>query len=190
MNFFSVADCTGKDQDNPPRGRVFAVKPEKLSARFKLPDHQLFYCGTDALLNSYGSFFSVSLKDRAPVLWNRNDVLGLLKPALLPDTARLQLSQIHPDSTMRSDGLEAEFLGYCFLQNGRYMAGLPLRNDGEIAAYIDMQKDYQHLLKICDSEDNIIFEMADGKLVYPTRQMLIEHAAGEDAQDGGISQNL
>jgi hypothetical protein len=53
-----------------------------------------------------------------------------------------------------------------------------------------MQKDYQHLLKICDSEDNIIFEMADGKLVYPTEQMLIEHAAGQDGQNGGISQNL
>ncbi len=87
---------------------------------------------------------------------------------LLPDHARLQLSQIRPlDSELPKT---PEYTGYCFLPDGRYAAGVPLSDEMEVREYIDIQREYQHHLMICDSEDSCVFEMTAGKVVFPTRE--------------------
>lgn len=64
--------------------------------------------------------FVVSLVDGEQTRWNRSDILGIAKPEILTDHARLQLSQIRPPDALDLKGNEPEYSGYCFLPDGRY----------------------------------------------------------------------
>ena len=93
---YTAADCSETGYGMSIDGKVIVVGASVL------PDHhpgQLFYCtgGFGANPNPSGrSVFAVSLSTGEHCRWYRNDVLGVLKPELLPDSARLYLSQIRP----------------------------------------------------------------------------------------------
>lgn len=111
-----------------------------------------------------------------------------MKPELLPDRARLQLSQIRPlDSEVPQD---PEFFGYCFLPDGRYAAGVPLADDLEVREYIDTQYAYQHRLMICGCEDCCVFEMVGGKVVFPAPEMLEKQSPPDEPGQGGMEMKL
>lgn len=57
---------------------------------------------------------------------------------------------------------EPQYSGYCFLPDGRYTSGVWLCNAKD---YIEMQKDYQHRMMICDRDDFCVFEMIDNRNV-------------------------
>jgi hypothetical protein len=94
----------------------------------------------------------------------RSEILGPLKPDLLPDYAKLQLSQISPrEWTPRS---EQRYCGYCFLEDGRYASGVWLSSAEDALAYIKMQIPYQHRLMLCDALDVAVLEIVDGRMVH------------------------
>ncbi len=51
---------------------------------------------------------------------------------------------------------------------------------------IEMQKDYQHKVMICDRDDFCVFEMLDGKVTHP----LPETLQGEQPEQGGMELKL
>ena len=100
MKTFSAQDC---DQT----GFAFSLKGKVvvLSQTVLPEDHpgQLFFCtgGNGANANPMGrSVFLVSLSTGEPCRFFRSDVVGTLRPGLLPDDARLQLSQIRPSGAL------------------------------------------------------------------------------------------
>lgn len=169
---YGPEDCFQTGYDMFIAGFVAVINPEALP-KGQRGVRQLLFCEGAA-----GSFpnaaddavRAVSLSNGECVSRKRGEFLGLLRPELLPDRARLQLSQIRPlDSEIPK---EPEFFGYCFLPDGRYASGVPLANDLEVREYIDIQSHYQHRLMICDREDCCVFEMREGKLIFPTREAL------------------
>jgi hypothetical protein len=137
--------------------------------------HQLYFCtgGNGSNPNpSRQICLHVSLADGEKVRWNRSDVLGIAEartpsrpcpaPALTdPSGWRLDLKSHEP-----------QYSGYCFLPDGRYTSGVWLCSAKEVQDYIEMQKDYQHRVMICDRDDFCVFEMIDGKLIHPSPEVL------------------
>jgi hypothetical protein len=143
-----------------------------------------------ASLNNLGSFHAISLADGERVRWNRSDVLGILKPELLPDEARLHLSQIRPDGALDPRQHTPKYSGYSFLPDGRYTSGVLLCNEQEAVDYIEMQKDYQHRVMVCDSDDFCVFEMVEGKLIHPSPEALEQLRGERREQSGGMELKL
>lgn len=158
-----------------------------------LPDEhpdQLFFCtgGFGSKPNPSGrAVFAVSLSTGEHCRWNRSDVVGTLKPELLPDSAKLYLSQIRPGGNPAP--ADAEFFGYCFLKDGHYSSDVPLSGTKEAVGFAHMQMPYQHRILVCDRNDNAVIEIMDGKLEFPSweqmEQLLRETNTPE--QTGGMT---
>lgn len=183
-------DCLPNEGDVFFSGKVVVLKPEALpEERRGVP--QLFFCthGADGLPDAADwPVSAVSLADGECVRHKRGEILGFLKPELLPDRARLQLSQIRPlDSEVPQT---PEFFGYCFLPDGRYASGVPLADGMEVREYVDIQRAYQHRLMVCDSEDCCVLKMIGGRLVFPTPEMLEKQSPPEQPEPGGMELKL
>ena len=172
---FTQEDCLQTGFDMPIGGKVIVLRPSVLSEEFRNTRHQLYFCtgGFGSKPNPSGrSVFAVSLANGELVRLNRSDVLGIAKPEILSDHARLQLSQIRPADALDLKSHEPKYSGYCFLPDGRYTSGVWLCSTKEVQDYIEMQKDYQHRVMICDRDDFCVFEMIDGKLIHPSPEAL------------------
>ena len=178
---YGPEDCSCTGYGMFLAGRVAVLKPEALPEGAG----QLVFCtgGAGSDPNAVDCLVrAVSLSNGKCVSKKRNEILGLLKPELLPDDARLRLSQIRP---LNSKVPEApEYFGYCFLPNGRYAAGVPLSDGLEAWEYINVQKDYQHRMMVCDREDCCVFELQEGRLLYPTQEILDEYRDMQEKQQG------
>lgn len=186
---YTATDCSQTGYAMSIADAVVVLSPKVLP-----PEHpgQLFYCtgGNGSLPNPIGrSAFMVSLSTGEHCRWWRSDVIGILKPELLPDSARLHLSQIRPVGALDLKSHAPEFSGYCFLEDGRYSSGVWLCSPKEVMDYVEMQKPYQHRIMICDREDFCVYEMVDGQLVYPTQEVLDAFLSQrkEPEQTGGIN---
>ncbi|MFZ5944312.1 MAG: hypothetical protein ACOYVD_09395 [Bacillota bacterium] len=189
---FSQEDCLQSGYDFSISGKVIVLKPSVLSEEFRNTKHQLYFCtgGFGSNPNPSGrSVFVVSLADGEQVRWNRSDILGIAKPEILSDHARLQLSQIRPAAALDLKSHEPQYSGYCFLPDGRYTSGVWLCSIKEVQDYIEMQKDYQHRVMICDRDDFCVFEMIDGKLIHPSPEVL-EAFFKEQQEPGGMELKL
>ena len=143
---FTQEDCLQTGYEMSISGKVIVLKPSVLSEEFREAKHQLYFCtgGFGSNPNPSGrSVFAVSLADGEKVRWNRSDILGVAKPEILTDHARLQLSQIPPAGALDLKSYEPQYSGYCFLPDGRYTSGVWLCSIKEVQDYIEMQKDYQ-----------------------------------------------
>lgn len=187
---YTAEDCSQTGPDSFLSGRVIVVKPEALPAEQRGAG-QLLFCvnGADGVPDPESwTVSAVSLADGEYIQKKRGELLGPLKPELLPERARLQLSQIRPPDTEAPQ--TPEFTGYCFLPDGRYAAGVPLADEMEVRKYIDIQRAYQHRLMICDSEDCCVFEAVEGKVIFPTPEMrerfLREDLGLEEPDTGGM----
>lgn len=189
---FSQEDCLQTGYDMPISGKVIVLHPSALPEDCREAKHQLYFCtggnGSNPNLISR-SIFTVSLAEGEKIRWNRSDVFGIAKPEILSDQARLQLSQIRPVGALDLKNHEPQYSGYCYLPDGRYTTGVWLCSAQEVKDYIDMQKDYQHKIMVCDREDFCIFEMVDGKLIYPTQEAM-ESYRREQEQSGGMELKL
>lgn len=92
----------------------------------------------------------------------REDILGTLKPELLPVEAKLHLSQICFHEGESGSG-KTLFSGYSFLPDGRYTAGVWLYSLQEMKNYVDLQKPYQYRVLICDRNDFAVMEIVEGQ---------------------------
>jgi hypothetical protein len=179
---FSAADCLRISTDDQLINKVLVVNSE---SQQQGADNQLYFCrGNEGEL-----LYAVSLADGEIGTLKRSSILGILKPDLLPDSARLQLSQLRPVSSSESQSQASDYFGYCFLQDGRYASGVPLANVKDVMDFVEVQKGYQYRVLICDSEDFAVMETVDGKLVYPTEEMLDTFAARLEQQTEEMSMN-
>lgn len=184
MHSYTREDCEQTGLNFSMKGKVVAL------ARSALPgDHpgQLFFCtgGNGANANPMGrSVFLVSLSTGEAGRFERGDVLGTLKPELLPDDARLQLSQIRPSGALDLSSHEPLYSGYSFLPDGRYAAGVWLCSSEEVRDYVEMQKPYQHRVLICDRDDFAVMEVIKGELIFPSREDI--EAFRQEQGSGGM----
>ena len=150
---------------------------------------KLFFCmggdGAGAALRQ-GEVFLVSLSDGERCRCSRGEVIGIVKPELLPDEAKLHLSQLRPPGAADLNFCAPEYSGYSFLPDGRYASGVWLAGPEEVKGYVEMQKDYQHRVLICDRDDFAVLEIVEGKLVFPDEQALQEFYK-EHQSDGGMT---
>jgi hypothetical protein len=187
---YGTEDCLLPEKDISLSGKVIVLKPETL---LNVPSgiRQLLFCTKEAggaLSPADRPVSAVSLSNGKFVCKKRGEVLGILKPELLPDSARLQLSQIRPRNSESQK--TPEFFGYCFLPNGRYAAGVPLADEIKVREYVEIQREYQHRLMICDGEDCCVLEMLDGRLVFPTPEMLEKRQVPEASASGVLEMRL
>lgn len=126
---------------------------------------------------------TASLKNGESEWYRKQDVIGLLRPELLPDTAKLQLSQIRPIDAADLSEHTPEYSGYSFLLGGRYAAGVWLCSLEEVRDYVQMQKAYHHCVLICDRDDFAVIEIAEGRQIFPSEQNL---QAFPQQPEGGI----
>ena len=155
-----------------------------------VPRHgQLYFClggeGADRHL-PWGNIELASLWDGKHCECRRDEAAGVLKSELIPEYARLQLSQIRPPGALDLKNHRAEYSGYSFLPDGRYAAGVWLCTEKEVQDYVEMQRDYQHRVLICDRDDFAVLEIVEGKLVFPDEQIL-QKAAKENGQRGEMA---
>ena len=127
MQEFTEKDCMQTEKEASIQNRV-VVLPSKV-----LPEHytgQLFFCTniqkTENPRHSIAHLVSLSTEE-AWHCWNR-DVVGVLRPELLGEKERLQLSQIRPFGALDLHGHSPEYSGYSFLPDGRYASGVWLVN--------------------------------------------------------------
>ena len=183
---FQEEDCLKTGDGMSLQGRVVVLHPSALPEIYRDASNQLYYCtgGNGSHSNTIGhSVFTVSLRDGRPVRWNRNDILGIAKPESLSESARLQLSKIRLAGNLNLKKHEPQYRGYCFLPDGRHCSGIDLCDINEVEAYIDMQKDYQHRIMICDREEFCVFEMIEGEIIFPTKEMINAQNSSQEKED-------
>lgn len=137
---YTAKDCSATGLGCSIQGKVVVLSHDS-------PEQQLYFClcGNGAGANPSGSaVFLVSLRTGEFALKNRSEVIGILKPELLPDSAKLQLSQIRPVGALDLKNHEPKYSGYSFLPDGRYASGVWLCTEQEALSYVEMQKPYQH----------------------------------------------
>lgn len=189
---FTPLDCRQIGYDFSIAGKVVILCASSLPENDRSAEYQLYFCtgGFGSKPNPSGrAVFAVSLENGKQTRWNRSDIMGIAKPEILTDHARLQLSQIRPAGAMDLKSHQPQYSGYCFLPDGRYTSGVWLCSQKEMQEFIEMQMDYQHRIMICDRNDFCVFEMQEGKLLYPTQDMLEAHQK-EQEQNGGMEFKL
>jgi hypothetical protein len=180
---FTAADCTTAG-GMALSHKVIVIRPEALPENHP---SQLFFCmdSFGAKAGPAGRVYAVSLANGERCLINRCSVIGALKPELLPDEARLYLSQIRPDRSCHA--LEFGYCGYCFLEDGRYSSGVQLKDAQDAVTFMETQGLYQHRVLICDGQDTTVAEMVRGELVFPTqKEMEIFRQTGRQEGTGGM----
>jgi hypothetical protein len=167
-SLFTDKDCLATGLNCSIQGKVVVLSQDT-------PERQLYFClcGNGAGANPNGSaLFLVSLHTGEFALKKRSEVIGILKPELLPDSAKLQLSQIRPAEALDLKNHEPKYSGYSFLPDGRYASGVWLCTEQEALDYVEMQKPYQHRIMICDRDDFCVLELQEGRLLHPTEEAI------------------
>lgn len=177
---YTAKDCSATGLGCSIQGKVVVLNHD-------ICERQLYFClcGNGAGADSNGSaLFLVSLHTGEFALKKRSEVIGILKPELLPDSAKLQLSQIRPIGALDLKNHEPKYSGYSFLPDGRYTSGVWLCSEQEVMDYIEIQKPYQHRIMICDRNDFCVLEIQEGKLLHPSQ---VEMEALQNPQNGGLT---
>lgn len=186
MRFYTREDCEqiGGQTDLYQKVVVYAGKNLAES-----PPGQLFLCiekGRAACRPEMVDLISLSNGER--YLGKREDILGTLKPELLPDEAKLHLSQICVHEKKDFDKMKPLFSGYSFLPDGRYSAGVWLYSPQEVMDYVELQRTYQHRVLICDRDDFAVLEVLKGQVIFPDTQALEDFQKEQSqSQNGGLT---
>lgn len=185
MQVFHCEDCSQTGYGIDLKNKVVVLNQNALS---KDRSGQLFFCtgGNGANPAPIGrTVFLISLSNGEACRCERRDVVGTLKPELLPEEAKLQLSQIRPIGAADLRTREPEYSGYSFLEDGRYAAGIWLCSPQEVMDYVEMQKPYQHRVLICDRDDFAVMEVLKGQVIFPTQKELETFRENTQEQKGG-----
>lgn len=184
-SIYTADDCAETGYDCALQGKVIVLSRQALPENYH---NQLFFCsgGNGANPNPIGrSVFLTSLSDGEQHRFFRSDVVGVLKPELLPDSAKLHLSQIRPPNALPLECNEPKYSGYSFLPDGRYTSGVWLCSEQEVMDYIELQKPYQHRILICDRNDFAVLELQEGRLIYPSEEAM--EAFRQQEPQGGMT---
>lgn len=184
MRIYTRADCEPIDEHADFYQKIIVCGGSNLA---QFPPGQLFLCVDRECKDTKQTFIDcISLANGERYLCGREDIIGILKTELLPDESKLHLSQIcrHEDRDFADQS--PLYSGYCFLEDGKYAAGVWLYSEQEVMDYIKLQKMYQHRVLICDRDDFAVMEIVEGKLVFPDEQTLQEFCQ-ERRADGGMA---
>ena len=169
-SLYTQEDCISNWQEDSLKGTVVVLDKQALPEGCH---NQLYYCMGEDGTDSGPRGRSLMLKSLSVPVYSkgiREDIVGILKPELLPDSARLQLAQLRPDRALDLTQHKPEYSGYSFLTDGRYAPGVWLCNEQEVMEYVEMQKLYQYRIMICDRNDFCVFEMQEQRMIYPDEQ--------------------
>lgn len=163
---YTKEDCKETGDEVNLDKKVVVIKEEALRGRAEYP---LAFCigGGRQSRSEGGTVKLVDLQSSTYFSMKRKDILGTLNPKFLPEHAKLQLSQIRRVSAGPPDERKEVYFGYCFLEDGRYSAGVWLNGALEAVEYAFMQKPYQHRVMLCDSDDFCVLEIVNGEVTFP-----------------------
>lgn len=183
-NCYTRKDCIEDKTSGDIRNAVIVIDKQALPEG---ETNQLYYCtGKAQSVFKAGEQYMMltSLANGVSGYCKPDDVLGRLRPDLLPDTAKLQLSQIRPEGALDLNEYEPMYSGYSFLPDGSYGPGVWLANEKEVMAYVEMQKPYQYRIMICDRDDFCVLEMREQELIYPSREEMEDYREQKAASGG------
>ncbi len=101
-NLFTHEDCIETGYAMSIDGKVIVISLSTLPAQYHNKENQLYYCdgGNGSRPNPIGrSVFITSLHDGVKTRCLRSDVLGVLKPELLPDWAKETMKELESDNS-------------------------------------------------------------------------------------------
>lgn len=159
---FSGSDCEETDRNSSLVGKIVVLTPDH--------ENQLYFClcGNGAGENAAGKIlFLISLHTGAFVLKTRADLIGILKPELLPESAKLQLAKVRPMGALSLESNTPQYFTQVFTPAGGHDTGVSLCTMPEVWDYIKMQTPYQYRVTISDRSDRCILELLHGEISYP-----------------------
>lgn len=173
MKIYTEEDCLERGSPESWKGKVIAIKQEAVP---RDTGEQLFVCMEEAeeYLFDRKQVPVISLADRTYHLVSENAIIGALKPELLTDEARTQLSMIPSASRPAFGQQDWEFTGYCYLKNGQYSVGVWLHDIDAVKKYLELQEPYQNHIQICDWNDLTVLQVEHGCYVFRDDQMEIK----------------
>lgn len=121
---------------------LYEYPENRKSQTFHCPSGFLIYWGGMALLE-------------------QRDVVGVLRPELLGEKERLQLSQNPSIWGAGFMDIPQNILDTVFCRMDAMRQGIMLANPEEVWSYVMMQKDYQYRILICDRDDFAVLEMLE-----------------------------
>jgi hypothetical protein len=108
---FTLEHCIPKDNGQNLENKVVVIRPERLRPECRTADKQLVLVtgGFGAHANSRGrAVYTVNLYSGKESRWNREDILGTIKPEYMPDWAKEQLKQIQAERQAKQKKHEQE----------------------------------------------------------------------------------
>jgi hypothetical protein len=100
MEPFTVEHCIPNDYRESIENKVMVIRAERLRPEYRTAGKQLVLAtgGCGAHANSRGrAVYTVNLYSGKESRWNREDILGTLKPEYMPDWAKERLKQIQAE---------------------------------------------------------------------------------------------
>ena len=93
----TAEQCMPNDYSESIEGKVVAIRPERLRPEYRTANNQLVLVtgGFGAFANARGrAVYIITLYSGQEARWNREDILGVVKPDCLPQWAQEKLGQI------------------------------------------------------------------------------------------------
>ncbi len=94
---FTPEHCTPNNYGESIENKVVVIRTERLRPEYRTADNQLVLAvgGFGTYANARGrAVYTINLYSGKESRWNREDILGVLKPEYMPDWAKEQLIQI------------------------------------------------------------------------------------------------
>lgn len=94
---FTTEHCTPNDYGESIENKVVVIRMECLRPEYRTAENQLVLAmsGFGTYANARGrAVYAVNLYSGREARWNREDILGVLKPEYMPDWAKEQLKQV------------------------------------------------------------------------------------------------
>jgi len=97
---FTPEHCIPNDNRQNLENKVVLIRPERLRPEYRTADKQLVLVtgGFGAQANARGrAVYTINLYSGKESRWNREDILGIVKPEYLPDWAKERLKQFEAE---------------------------------------------------------------------------------------------
>ncbi|SHJ24962.1 hypothetical protein SAMN02745975_01616 [Geosporobacter subterraneus DSM 17957] len=108
---FTLEHCIQNDNNQNLENKVAIIRPERLRPEYRTADKQLVLItgGFGARANSRGrAVYTTNLYSGKESRWNREDILGIVKPEYMPDWAKERLKQIQAQRQIKLKKQEIE----------------------------------------------------------------------------------
>jgi len=111
LETLTIEHCVANDYRESIENKVVVIRPECLRPEYCTADKQLVLAtgGFGSYANARGrAVYTVNLYSGKETRWNREDILGVVKPECLPDWAKERLKQIEAERKARQKKQEPE----------------------------------------------------------------------------------